>query len=142
MLIGPVIIQGREPSNVIELINGSTGALVMMRRPAMVRSQNSSVRWSVGCQAQMLLNDRVFVTVPAHPRRRGNLNELLLPPLPVALRAVAVAYFPMEVLGWRLEFFADQPEHPDAKAEVWVRALVGSFASCGIFRTPCREART
>ena len=141
-MIGPVTVQGRGPSNVVELSGQHTGALLVMRRPAMVRSRETGIRWYVGCQAEILLQERTFVHVPAYPPRRRRSyfvdDELPLAPLPAVPRVVAVAMFPMEVLGWRFEFFADQPEHPDAAAEVWVHELAQVHASCGIFRAAFR----
>lgn len=142
-MIGPVVIQGRAPSNVIELKSGATfGALLVMRRPAIVRSRDSAIRWYVGCQVEMLLNERTFVRVPAQTRRRISAgivdDELALAPLPSVPRVVAVAYFPLDVAAWRFEFTADEPEHPDATAEVWVQELRQPPSACGLFKVPFR----
>ncbi|HSN99368.1 MAG TPA: hypothetical protein VLS89_13825 [Candidatus Nanopelagicales bacterium] len=69
-MIGPVIVQGRGPSNMVELLGPCTGALLVMRRPAMVRSRDTGIRWYVGCQALILAQERTFVHVPAYPPRR------------------------------------------------------------------------
>lgn len=140
-MIGPVVVQGRAPSNVIELGGASYGVLVVMRRPAMVRSQATAIRWYIGCQAEILLNERTLVTVPAYPRRRiGSviIDELALAPLPAAPRVVAGAYFPLSVARWRFEFSTDEPDHPDATAEVWLHELRQEPAACGLFRAPFR----
>ena len=144
-MIGPIVIQGREPSNVVELMDISMGALLIMRRPPVVRSPETSVRWYVWCQAQIALPpDRTLVSIPAYPARRGHsffvADELSLEPLPALPRVVAVAYFPTEVLSWRFEFYAEDPEHPDAKADVWVGPSLRAPGGCGFFKTPCRGA--
>ena len=145
-MIGPIVIQGAEPSNnVVDLKEFSTGALLIMRRPPVVRSRETNVRWYVWCQALLLLPPgSTFVSVPAYPARRDHssfvADELSLGPLPALPKVMAVAYFPTEVLSWRFEFYAEDPEHPDAKAEVWVGPIVRAPGGCGFFRTPCRGA--
>jgi len=147
-MIGPVVVQGLKPSNVLELKEPSTGVLLVMRRPPMVQSRETAVRWLVWCQA--VLETRVgdpadtpppLVTVPPSPARRARhfvADDLLLPPLPAVARAVAVAYYPLRVPAWRFEFSTDQPEHPDAKAEAWAFAIQAPHVGCGIFRAPYR----
>ncbi|MCC6556021.1 MAG: hypothetical protein IT372_23920 [Polyangiaceae bacterium] len=144
-MIGPIVIQGRKPENVVELNGASRGAVLLMRRPPVVSSREAGVRWYVGCQALLLLQERTYVTVPAYPARRGKafypLDELALTPLPAIPKVVAAAYFPADVFAWWFLFCADDPEHPDAKADVWVYPMLHAHDACGFFKAPCRGSR-
>src|SRR5262245_24397283 len=126
----PVVVKGIAPSNVLDVWVPCTAVLLVMRRPASVRNRDSKVKWFVSCQvgvsAQAIgvgLSGMAMITVPAFPRRRFKVephlvtDDLPLAPLPAALRAVAVAYYPLRVRLWRFEFFADVPQDPDATAE-------------------------
>jgi hypothetical protein len=145
-MIGPIVIQGRKPDNVVELRGASMGAVLIMRRPPMVRSPETSIRWYAGCHARLFLEERTYVIVPAYPARRSKsffaLDELSLAPLPANPKVVAAAYFPTEVSGWRFEFFAEDPDHPDAKAEVWISPVLQAHAGCGFFKAPCWGPRS
>ncbi|HZX00739.1 MAG TPA: hypothetical protein VFF45_00700 [Bacilli bacterium] len=147
-MVGPVVVQGLKPSNVLELKEEpSTAVLLVMRRPPMVRSRETRIRWSVACQ--VVIESRnggsgdgaLVVSVPPSPSRRSGYfvgDELLLPPLPAAARPVLVVYFPLPAAMWRFEFSADVPEDPDAKAEAWAFAFQTPHVNCGMFKVPYR----
>src|SRR5262245_62045861 len=150
----PVIIKGREPENVLEVSAPCTSVLLVMRRPAAVRNRDAKVKWFVSCQvgvsARVIgagISGIAWITVPAFPRRRVKLepyfvaDELPIAPLPAALRAVAVAYYPLVVRRWRFEFFAEKPQDPDATAEALAFPVLANRPDCGFFRTPHRAGR-
>jgi len=148
----PTILRGNEPSNVLEVATPSTAVLIVMRRPAMVRSRDLRVQWLAWCQVAIEsrnvgLSDAepTLITVPAYPPRRRRADppmatdELCIPPLPSNPRAVAVAYYPLPVKSWRFEFYTDQHQDPDATAEAWAFPIQAQHADCGFFRTPHRK---
>jgi hypothetical protein len=147
----PVVIKGLAPANVLEIDDPATAVLLIMRRPAMLRNREASVRWFATCQVSLtrsppkpITDETPMVTLPAYPPRRSRgaphvfADELPLTALPAGFRAIAIAYYPLEIAFWRFEFFTDQRENPDATAEALGFPIRTPHLGCGLFRTPCR----